>query len=224
MKQTPRELRSVGRGQPRPGRPTPLARNQAIKATAGGPNASAGTTRNHTLIAVTGTWTFTLSPARNVALSQRRKRPVGVKNPATRTKPAHAQAALSSWPNDQVEKPRGGMNDRPPSVTLAVYAQCVALLLGLAILVFGWDVPWVALATLVIVGGLILGVARGHNWARWTLLALTLVASDLTSPLLRVQLTFGVLVPVATIIQLALEAVGFVLLFRPAAGRWYGRR
>ena len=116
------------------------------------------------------------------------------------------------------------MNDRPPSVTLAVYAQGLALLLGLAILVFGWRVPWVALATLVIVGSLILAVARRHGWARWALLALTLVALYFTSPLLRVQLTYGVLVPIATIVQLALETVGFVLLFRPAAGRWYGGR
>jgi hypothetical protein len=110
---------------------------------------------------------------------------------------------------------------RPRSITLAVYAQSLALVLGLAILVFGWKVPWVALATCVIVGSLIVAVARRHNWARWALLSLTLVALFMTSPLLKVQLTFGVLVPVATVVQLALEVMGFVLLFRPAAGRWY---
>jgi hypothetical protein len=110
---------------------------------------------------------------------------------------------------------------RPPSVTLAVWAQSLALAIGVAILVFGWEVPWVALGTLVIVGALIVAVARRHGWARWVLLALTGVALFVTSPLLQVQLAFGVLVPIATVVQLALEGAGFVLLFGPAATRWY---
>ena len=118
------------------------------------------------------------------------------------------------------------MNDdlRPRSVTLAVYSQSFALLIGLAILVFGWKVPWVAAATLVIVGSLIFGAARRRSWARWTLLALTLLALWFTTPLLRVQLSYGVLVPVATIVQYAFEAVGFVLLFGSEATRWFTRR
>jgi hypothetical protein len=109
----------------------------------------------------------------------------------------------------------------PRSVTLAVGALSVALLLGVAILAFGWRVPLVALATFVIVGSLIFSAARRHNWARWALAILTLATFALTWSLVRFQLTFGVVVPIATVAQIALEVVGFYLLFRPAAGRWY---
>jgi hypothetical protein len=115
-------------------------------------------------------------------------------------------------------------NHRPREVTVAVAAFGAALLIGFAILQFGWRVPRVALATLALVGALIVGVARRQNWARWALLVLTVVSLIMTWPLLSVQLTYGVLVPLATITQLVLEAVGFTLLFRPAAGRWYRHR
>lgn len=97
----------------------------------------------------------------------------------------------------------------------------VALLLGLAILGFGWRVPEVAVAALVIVGGLIFGAARRQNWARWVLAILTVVVLVMTWSLIRIQLTFGIVVPIATVAQIALEAAGLYLLFRPDAGRWY---
>jgi hypothetical protein len=115
----------------------------------------------------------------------------------------------------------GVAGGRPPSVTLAVYALSLALLLGVAILGFGWGYPSIALITLVTIGGLILGVARRHNWARWALLVVTVLALALTWPVVRFQLTYGVVLPLATVVQLALEAVAFVLLFRPPARRWY---
>lgn len=113
---------------------------------------------------------------------------------------------------------------RPRSVTIGVGALTVALLLGTAILVFGWRVPGVAAVAFVLVGGLIVGVARRRNWARWTLAVLAIVSTILTRSLLLYQLTFRVLIPIATVAQLILEAVGLYLLFRPAAGRWYRAR
>ena len=114
-----------------------------------------------------------------------------------------------------------GAGQRPRSVTLAVGALSIALLIGVAILWFGWRVPTVALVALVLVGGLIFGTARRRNWARWTLVILTITSTVLTQSFVRFQLTFGVLVPIATVAQLTLEAVGLWLLFRPDARRWY---
>ena len=110
---------------------------------------------------------------------------------------------------------------RHRSVTFAVGALSVALALGAAILWLGWQVPLVALVSLLIVGGLIFAVARRQNWARWTLAILTIASTVLTRSLVQYQLTYHVLVPMATVAQLTLEAVGLYLLFRPAAGRWY---
>ena len=114
-----------------------------------------------------------------------------------------------------------GTDRRPLGVTLAVAALGAALLLGLAILLLGWRVPWIAAATLVIVGSLIVSVALRQNWARWALLVVTILALVTTYPLVRFQLTYGALVPAATVAQLVLEMIGFVLLFRPGAARWY---
>jgi hypothetical protein len=116
----------------------------------------------------------------------------------------------------------GGVEGRPRSVTLAVRLLSIALLLGVAILGFGWRVPVVALSTFLVVGWLIFSAARRHNWARWALALLTIVAFAMTWSLVRFQLTYGIVVPLATVAQVTLEAVGFYLLFRPAAARWYG--
>lgn len=118
---------------------------------------------------------------------------------------------------------QAGAARRPRSVTLALGAMSIALLIGVSILHFGWRVPVVALVSFVLVGALIFGAARRRNWARWTLAILTIVSTVLTQSLVRVQLIYGVLVPIATIVQLSLEAVGLYLLFRPDAGRWYRR-
>lgn len=111
--------------------------------------------------------------------------------------------------------------ERPHSVTVAVAAMSVALALGASIVAFGWREPWVALVSIVIIGSLIFGAARRRNWARWTMATLTIVSTVLTRSLVLFQLTYHVLVPIATVSQLTLEAVGLYLLFRPAAGRWY---
>jgi hypothetical protein len=113
---------------------------------------------------------------------------------------------------------------RPPSVTFAVCAMSVALLIGVSILYFGWVFPGIALGTLVIIGALIVGVARRSNWARWTLTLITVGTVLMTLPIVRFQLGYSLLVGVATGAQLLLEGAGCVLLFRPAAARWYGRR
>ena len=115
----------------------------------------------------------------------------------------------------------GGAEGRPRSVTVAVGSLSIALLLGVGILDFGWRVPVVALSTVLVVGALIFSAARRHNWARWALAILTIAAFALTWPLMRFQLTFRVVVPIATVVQITLETVGLYLLFRPAAGRWY---
>jgi hypothetical protein len=112
---------------------------------------------------------------------------------------------------------------RPLSVTLGIAALTLALGLGVAILAWGWDTPLVALVTLALVGSLIVGTARGHNWARWALTLLTAAALVLMFPVVRFQLTYGVLLPLATATQLALELVGCYLLFRAPGGAWYRR-
>jgi len=114
-----------------------------------------------------------------------------------------------------------GTDRRPLGVTLAVAALGAALLLGLAILLLGWRVPWIAAATLVIVGSLIVSVALRQNWARWALLVVTILALVTTYQLVGFQLRYSTITSVATVAQLLLELVGFVLLFGPAATRWY---
>jgi hypothetical protein len=106
-------------------------------------------------------------------------------------------------------------------VTVAIGVLSIALGLGTAILAFGWRVPVVALISLVLVGGLIFAAARRANWARWALASLIVVSTILTRSLVLYQLTFHVLIPLATVAQLALEAMGLNLLFRPIAGEWY---
>jgi hypothetical protein len=96
----------------------------------------------------------------------------------------------------------------------------VALVLGVAILI-GWDVPKITVATAVIIGGLIWAVAWRHNWARWTLAVLTISSVLFTWDIIRFQLGYGTLLPIATAAQYVLEGVGLFLLFRPEAGRWY---
>lgn len=113
---------------------------------------------------------------------------------------------------------------RPRSVTLAVSFLTLALGIGVAILMFAWGYPTIALATFVLVGGLILGIARRHNWARWALAAVTILSLVVTWSVVWFQLTFGVVLPIATSVQLLLEAAAFYLLFRPTAGRWLRRR
>jgi hypothetical protein len=113
---------------------------------------------------------------------------------------------------------------RPRRVTIAVAALSVALGLGAAILTFAWQYPVVALVTLAVVGLLIAAVARGRNWARWTLTVFTIVGLVSTWPVVRFQLGYGVLLPLATATQLVLEALGLLLLFGPSAGRWFRRR
>ncbi len=106
---------------------------------------------------------------------------------------------------------------------MAVYALTLALALGAGILAFAWHYPTIALITIGVIGPLIFGVARGRNWARWTLALLTIAGLILTWPIVRFQLSYAVIVPLATAVQLALEALGLFLMFRPAAGRWFRR-
>jgi hypothetical protein len=113
-------------------------------------------------------------------------------------------------------------SDRPRSVKIAVRCMAVALALGVAILI-GWDVPKITAATVVIIGGLIWAVAWRQNWARWTLAAVTISSLVFTWGIIRFQLSYGTLLPIATAAQLILEALGLFLLFRPEAGRWYRR-
>lgn len=115
----------------------------------------------------------------------------------------------------------GPSRSRPAGVTVSIAALAIALLLGVAILAFGWGEPLVALVTGVVVGGLIVGAALRRNWARWALVVLTIVATATSWPLLRIQLSYGIVVPAATVVQFVLELLGLILLFRPVASAWY---
>jgi hypothetical protein len=113
---------------------------------------------------------------------------------------------------------------RPLAVTLAVLLLSVALAIGVLILVYAWGYPTIALGTFLLVGGLILAIAGRQNWARWALAGVTVAALAVSGSVVWFQLTYGVVLPLATGAQLALEGVAFYLLFRPSSGRWFRRR
>jgi len=111
---------------------------------------------------------------------------------------------------------------RPRSVTYAISCFGVALVVGVAILAFPWGLPLQAFFTLLIIGFLIFNSARRRNWGRWTLTILTIAALTTTWPLLHYQLTYNLILGVATAAQISLELLGCCLLFLPQSGRWYG--
>jgi hypothetical protein len=111
----------------------------------------------------------------------------------------------------------------PPTVRYAVGGLAISLLIGTAILGFGWGFPPQAVLTFVVIGFLIVQVARRRNWARWILTIVTIASLVLMNSLIRFQLTYSLLTGTATVSQILLEVVGCVLLFVPSAGRWYRR-
>ena len=92
----------------------------------------------------------------------------------------------------------------------------------MAILFFAWREPRVALFCLVVVGALIAFSLR-RGWSRWVITFIAVASLAVTFPLVGFQLTFGTVVPIATSVQLALELLGFVLLFHPRSSHWYRR-
>lgn len=98
----------------------------------------------------------------------------------------------------------------------------VSLIIGSAIIAFAWRELEVAVFSLVVVGALTSGT-WWWGWPRWVIAVMAVASVALTFPLVRFQFTFGTVIPVATGIQLALELLGFVLLFHPRSSRWYRR-
>jgi len=91
-----------------------------------------------------------------------------------------------------------------------------------AILFFAWREPRIALLCLVIVGALIAFALR-RSWPRWVITFMAVASLAVTFPLVRFQLTFGTVIPIATAVQLALELIGWALLFHPRSSSWYRR-
>ena len=101
-------------------------------------------------------------------------------------------------------------------------AACFAsLVVGAALLLGPGKAPVSALAAIVIIGGLLVAVLRGHNWAGITLAVLTVVGFLSTLPVLRLQLAYGSLVAGATLVNTILQFAGLVLLFIPKSRGWF---
>ena len=111
---------------------------------------------------------------------------------------------------------------RPLTVTYGAACLGVSLLIGSAIIAFAWRELQVGVFSLVVVGSLTTGTLW-WGWPRWVIAVMAVASLALTFPLVRFQFTFGILIPVSTGIQLALELLGFVLLFHPRSTRWYRR-
>ncbi len=113
---------------------------------------------------------------------------------------------------------------RPRPIVYAAWCFAVSLVIGAAILGFGWGFPLQAWLSLLIIGFLIFHAARRRNWARWILTIVALTFLVITWDLVLFQLTYSALMGTATVTQLTLELLGCCLLFLPQSGRWYGRR
>jgi hypothetical protein len=111
----------------------------------------------------------------------------------------------------------------PKSVVSALALMTVALLLGVAILVFAWRQPVIAVVCLLVIGGLIGLAARRHNWARVTLVVVTVLSLIVNSALgfLPFQLQYGGVIAIATAAQIMLEIAACVLLMRRGARGYY---
>ena len=111
----------------------------------------------------------------------------------------------------------------PKSVILAVLCFGISLVIGVAILLYAWREPMLALLCLLFVGLLIALTAQRHNWARWTLTVVTLASLIVNWVLgfLPFQLTYGGLISAGTVMQVGLELAGCVLLYVAASRQWY---
>jgi hypothetical protein len=81
--------------------------------------------------------------------------------------------------------------------------------------------PLTALVAGLIIGTLILAVARRRNWARLTIAVLTIVGLFPNAVLLPIQLRDYPLVGASTIAQTVLQLIGVALLFTRDARSWY---
>jgi 3-mercaptopyruvate sulfurtransferase SseA len=105
-------------------------------------------------------------------------------------------------------------------VRYGVVAMGVSLGIGVAILYFAWREPRAALVSLAVVGALTVA-AWFSGWPRWIIAAVAVTSVASTLPQVGFQLSYGVVVPVATAVQYAIEITAFVLLFHPRSHRWY---
>lgn len=96
----------------------------------------------------------------------------------------------------------------------------VSLVIGVAILWLAWREPRAALLSVGVVGPLI-AAAWFWGWPRWVIALAAVGSVASTLPQVGFQLTYGFVVPAATVAQFALELAGFVLLFHPRSHRWY---
>lgn len=116
------------------------------------------------------------------------------------------------------------MTRLPRPATLRYGALCIAasLAIGVAILFFAWREPRAALLSLVIVGALTVA-ALYWSWPRWGIALLAVLSVAATLPQVAFQLSYRLVIPVATVTQFTLELAGCIFLFLPSSHRWYRR-
>jgi len=111
----------------------------------------------------------------------------------------------------------------PKSVVTALTLMTLALLLGVAILVWAWRQPALALVCVLVIGGLNGLAARRHNWARVTLVIVTVLSliGNAALGFLPFQLQYGGVIAMATGVQIVLEVAACGLLLTRQARDWY---
>lgn len=113
-----------------------------------------------------------------------------------------------------------GRAPRPATVTYGALCMGVSLLIGVSILLFAWREPRAALISLAVVGPLIVA-ALFFGWPRWVIAAVAVTSVVSTLPQVGFQLSYGVVVPVATVVQFTIELTALALLFHRRSHHWY---
>jgi len=81
--------------------------------------------------------------------------------------------------------------------------------------------PTMAVVAFLLVGALLVAIARRQNWARIAFAVFAAITVALNAMLLPIQIDQDRLVAASTVVQSVLQIIGVLLLFRPTAARWY---
>ncbi len=122
---------------------------------------------------------------------------------------------------------------RPPEIARAVVLLWTSLLLGVVRLVFDWRdltadgaapvglMVTIAILTIAVLAGFVHLIARGRNWARIVFTGLYLLGLVVSLPDVWSELGTAPIAALVGALQLVLQGVALVLLFRPAAAAWF---
>ena len=109
----------------------------------------------------------------------------------------------------------------PPSVHRALWLLSLTLLGSAAFMAGPGKAPTTALVAVLVVGALLVAIARRQNWARLVFAGFFLIGLLFAVILLPVQFRQAPLFAWVSIVQNVLFAAGVTLLFRQEATRWY---